>query len=72
MTAVSLSKTGHSIDDRMLRSTEESSEFPFNTDYNSGHPLGFGATQVLFHIAAFLITINIRLGAIYDYFRWPP
>ncbi|KAJ8695629.1 hypothetical protein PTI98_008210 [Pleurotus ostreatus] len=45
MTSVTLSKTRHSIDDRMLKATEESSEFPFNTDYNSGQPLGFGWAQ---------------------------
>ncbi|KAL4255838.1 GMC oxidoreductase family protein [Pleurotus pulmonarius] len=45
MTAVSLSKTQHSLDDRMLKATEEGTEFSFNADYNSGKPLGFGWAQ---------------------------
>ncbi|KAF4590255.1 hypothetical protein EYR38_009553 [Pleurotus pulmonarius] len=35
----------HSIDEIMIKATEGNSEFPFNIDYNSGRPLGFGWQQ---------------------------
>ncbi len=73
MTAVSLSKTPHSFDDRMLKATEEGNEFSFNTDYNSGKPLGFGKySSVILSHKRFLITINIRLAASDGYFKRPP
>ncbi|KAL4261700.1 GMC oxidoreductase family protein [Pleurotus pulmonarius] len=45
MTEVSLSSVPHSIDEIMIKATEGNSEFPFNIDYNSGRPLGFGWQQ---------------------------
>ncbi|KAF4577286.1 hypothetical protein EYR36_005273 [Pleurotus pulmonarius] len=42
MTEVSLSSVPHSIDEIMIKATEGNSEFPFNVDYNSGKPIGFG------------------------------
>ncbi|KAF4603202.1 hypothetical protein EYR38_003612 [Pleurotus pulmonarius] len=43
--AVSLPSDPQPIDDRVLQTSRENSEFPFNLDLNSGHHLGVGWLQ---------------------------
>ncbi|KDQ32850.1 hypothetical protein PLEOSDRAFT_1098831 [Pleurotus ostreatus PC15] len=45
LVAVSLPSVLQPIDDRVLQTTRENSEFPFNLDVNSGHHLGIGWLQ---------------------------
>ncbi|KAJ8696713.1 hypothetical protein PTI98_006559 [Pleurotus ostreatus] len=45
MTELTLSRIPHSIDDMMFNATQGNKQFPFNIDYNSGKPLGFGWKQ---------------------------
>ncbi|KAF7440042.1 hypothetical protein PC9H_000383 [Pleurotus ostreatus] len=45
LVAISLPSILQPIDDRVLQTTRENSEFPFNLDVNSGHHLGIGWLQ---------------------------
>ncbi len=43
---VSLPSYLQSIDDRVIQTTRENTEFPFNSDLNSGHHLGVGTALI--------------------------
>lgn len=72
MTEVSLSSVPHSLDEIIIKATEGNNEFPFNVDYNSGKPLGFGTPLKQYQLLTTNYGNTTRLAASHDNIERPP